>query len=152
MSASVYLGLGANLGDTVATLQWALGQIARLPMTQLQRQSSFYRTAPVAAQGPDFVNAVAAISTDLTPLGLLEALQNIEHLAGRERPFRNAPRTLDIDILLFEEHRANSLELTLPHPRMLQRAFVLVPLHEIAPHLVTPAQIAAVADQHVSRI
>jgi 2-amino-4-hydroxy-6-hydroxymethyldihydropteridine diphosphokinase len=100
--------------------------------------------------GFDFLRLRA--DTDLTPLGLLEALQNIEHLAGRERPFRNAPRTLDIDILLFEEHRANSLELTLPHPRMLQRGFVLVPLHEIAPHLVTPAQIAAVADQHVSRI
>ena len=152
MTVPVYLGLGANLGDALATLRWAIGQIAQLPLTQLQKSSSFYRTAPVDAKGPDFVNAVVSIATGMTPHDLLAALQNLELLAGRERPFRNAPRTLDIDILLFDDCQFNSIELALPHPRMLQRAFVLVPLHEIAPQLVSSSQLAAVADQDVSRI
>jgi 2-amino-4-hydroxy-6-hydroxymethyldihydropteridine diphosphokinase len=128
-----YVGLGANLGDTAATLKAALQSLGALPGIRLQAVSAFYRTAPVDAQGPDFLNAVAALQTTLSPEELLAQLQRIESASGRERPYRNAPRTLDLDLLLYGDASMVSPTLTLPHPRMHERAFVLVPLAEVAP-------------------
>ncbi|RCX09790.1 2-amino-4-hydroxy-6-hydroxymethyldihydropteridine diphosphokinase [Extensimonas vulgaris] len=151
-AVSAGIGLGANLGDCAATLRQALQGIAALPGTQLLRQSSLYRSAPVAATGPDYVNAVAEILTTLSPQALLQALQNLEHAAGRERPYRNAPRTLDLDILWWGELQLHTPTLTVPHPRMHERAFVLLPLAEIAPERVTPEQLRAVQGQRVERL
>jgi 2-amino-4-hydroxy-6-hydroxymethyldihydropteridine diphosphokinase len=141
---SAFIGVGANLGDAKATVQAAIGQIAALPQTRLVHRSSLYRTAPVDASGDDYINAVVEISTCLAPLELLHALQRLEQQAGRKRPYRNAPRTLDLDVLLFGELTLNLPELTIPHPRMWQRAFVLVPLAEIAPGRVSAAQLLAI--------
>ncbi|WP_370679266.1 2-amino-4-hydroxy-6-hydroxymethyldihydropteridine diphosphokinase [Comamonas sp. GB3 AK4-5] len=145
-----FIGLGANLGDRGQSLAQAVQAIARLPGTQLAGLSSLYASAPVDASGPDFLNAVAAVQTTLAPLDLLHALQAIELQAGRERPYRNAPRTLDLDVLLHGDLQLNTPELTLPHPRLWERAFVLLPLAELAPALVTPAQLAAVAQQRIA--
>lgn len=128
-----YVGLGANLGDTGAALKGALLALSALPGTQVQRASSFYRTAPIDAHGPDYLNAVAALQTTLTPQELLAHLQRIELAGGRERLYRNAPRTLDLDLLLYGQACLASNTLTVPHPRLHERAFVLVPLAEIAP-------------------
>ncbi len=147
-----YIALGANLGDAQGTVRAAMDQVARLPQTQLVAASSLYRTAPVDSSGPDYINAVMAVDTGLTATELLQAMQQIELQAGRERPYRNAPRTLDLDLLMYGELVQDDAALTLPHPRMVQRAFVLVPLHEIAPGLVTGAQLAAMADQGIERI
>ncbi len=133
-----YVGLGANLGDAMVTLRTALIDIAALPGVEIVAQSSWYRSAPVDAQGPDFLNAVAAMRTTLSPHELLAGLQAIEHRYGRERPYRNAPRTLDLDLLLHGDAVLHSPELTLPHPRAHERAFVLAPLAEIAPDLMLP--------------
>ncbi|RCS57356.1 2-amino-4-hydroxy-6-hydroxymethyldihydropteridine diphosphokinase [Parvibium lacunae] len=133
MSIRCYLSLGANLGDASATLQAACAALRGLPITRLEAVSSFYRTAPIASSGPDYVNAVAALTTTFPPLDLLHAVQAIEQAHGRERPYHNAPRTLDIDILLYGDQRIDLPNLQVPHPRMLERAFVLVPLAEIAP-------------------
>jgi 2-amino-4-hydroxy-6-hydroxymethyldihydropteridine diphosphokinase len=119
-------------------LQQALERITALPQTRLVRRSSFYRSAPVDAGGPDFVNAVAELSTGLDPWALLHALQAVEQAHGRERPYRNAPRTLDLDLLLYGDIQQADPVLTLPHPRGHQRAFVLRPLAEIAPGLRWP--------------
>ena len=151
-SVEAFLGLGANLGDAQATLQWAVGEIARLPGTQLVRQSAWYQSAPVDAQGPDFFNAVVQVSTVLTAPALLENLQNLEQQAGRQRPYRNAPRTLDLDILLYGDGTIDSANLTVPHPRIHSRAFVLLPLQEIAPQRVTAVQVEAVSQQRVVRL
>ncbi len=140
---SAFIGIGANLGDAKATVQAAIGQIAALPQTRLVHRSSLYRTAPVDASGDDYVNAVVEVSTCLAPLELLHTLQQLERQAGRKRPYRNAPRTLDLDVLLFGELTLDSPELQVPHPRMWQRAFVLVPLAEIAPGRVSAAQLLA---------
>ena len=102
-----------------------------LPHSQVLRQSSLYLSAPIQAQGPDFVNAVVALQTQLSAPDLLSALQSIEVLAGRERPYPNAPRTLDLDLLLYGQAQMDSPALTLPHPRMRQRAFVMTPLAEL---------------------
>lgn len=134
--ARVFVGLGANLGDARATLQAALAELAAVPGVTLQATSSFYRTAPVEAQGPDFLNAVAELCSTLPPETLLDALQAIEQHHGRQRPYRNAPRTLDLDLLLVGQHRQHTERLVLPHPRLHQRAFVLAPLAELAPGLV----------------
>lgn len=154
-----YVGLGANLGDTVAALKSALLALSLLPGTQLQRASSFYRTAPIDSHGPDYLNAVAAIHTTLAPDDLLTHLQHIEQAGGRERPYRNAPRTLDLDLLLYGEARLASSTLTVPHPRLHERAFVLVPLAEIAPAgLVIPGRgalqdlLTGVADQAIHKL
>ncbi|QBK05239.1 2-amino-4-hydroxy-6-hydroxymethyldihydropteridine diphosphokinase [Hylemonella gracilis] len=147
-----YVGLGANLGDARETLRHALVELDRLPGTRLVRASSIYRSAPVDAQGPDFWNAVAGIETRLNPYELLAALQQLEQAAGRERPYRNAPRTLDLDLLLHGVLRQDDPELTLPHPRMRDRAFVLLPLAEIAPGLVDTGDLARVADQRIQRL
>lgn len=130
-----YVGLGANLGQPAATLSQALRQLGTLPHTELTAQSSLYRSAPLDAGGPDYVNAVARLRTGLSAPALLAALLELEAAAGRQRPYRHAPRTLDLDLLLYDTLRLQSPELTLPHPRMHQRAFVLAPLAELAPDL-----------------
>ena len=147
-----YVALGANLGDAAAVVASAIDALNRLPDTRLEARSHLYRSAPVDAQGPDFINAVAAVSTRLTAPDLLLALQQLEQRAGRERPYRNAPRTLDLDLLLYGDARIDSPSLTVPHPRMMERAFVLIPLAEIAPDLVPAAALAAVAGQRIERL
>ena len=147
-----YVVLGANLGDAAAVVASAIDALNRLADTRLAARSHLYRSAPVDAQGPDFINAVAAVSTRLTAPDLLLALQQLEQRAGRERPYRNAPRTLDLDLLLYGDARIDSPSLTVPHPRMMERAFVLIPLAESAPDLVPAAALAAVAGQRIERL
>lgn len=146
---AAYIGLGANLGDAQAAVLGAMAKIDRIDGVRLTRQSSLYGSAPVDAGGADYVNAVVEVQTSLSCLELLRALQTIEAQAGRERPFRNAPRTLDLDVLVFGTAQIHSEELTVPHPRMAQRAFVLRPLAEIAPSLVSQSQLDAVQTQPV---
>lgn len=155
-----YVALGANLGDAVAALRHAAMALAALPLTRLRVASSLYKSAALdtdsgvdaLAGGPGYVNAVVAIDTSLSAPALLEQLQAIETLAGRDRPYRNAPRTLDLDLLLYGSARIESARLTVPHPRMALRAFVLVPLAEIAPELVTAGQLGAVGHQAIERL
>jgi len=149
---TAYIGLGANLGQPEQALHDALARIGQLPQTALVRHSSLYRTAPVDAHGPDYVNAVAEIRTGLNAPELLVQLRTIESDAGRERPYRNAPRTLDLDLLLYGGATIDSAHLQVPHPRMLQRAFVLQPLAEIAPQCVSESQLRAVAGQAITRL
>jgi len=146
---SAWIGLGANLGDARAALRSAVQAMAALPGTRLLRVSSLYRSAPVDAGGPDYLNAVAELDTTLAPLELLHALQRIEQAAGRERPYRNAPRTLDLDVLLYGSQSIATPTLTVPHPRLWERAFVLLPLAELRPGWATPAQLRAVAGQRI---
>lgn len=149
-----FVGLGANLGDAPATLAWALQALGDLPATRCEAHSVLYRTAPVecAPGSPDFFNAVAELQTRLTAPDLLRALQSLEARAGRERPYRHAPRTLDLDLLLYGQARVESPTLTLPHPRLHERAFVLQPLADIAPGQVSPAALQAVRAQPIQRI
>jgi 2-amino-4-hydroxy-6-hydroxymethyldihydropteridine diphosphokinase len=151
-AVSAWIALGANLGDARNTVLQAIRDLANLPQTQLLRRSSLYRTAPVDATGPDFINAVAEVATGLSPQQLLTALQQFEQAAGRERPYRNAPRTLDLDILLYGDLKLDSPDLVIPHPRMLARAFVLLPLAEIAPSRVSAEQLQAVGRQGIERL
>jgi 2-amino-4-hydroxy-6-hydroxymethyldihydropteridine diphosphokinase len=144
-----FIGLGANLGDPLPALQRALEALARLPHTRLVRSSRTYRSAPVDAGGPDYFNAVAQLQTGLAAPELLACLQGIEAAAGRERPWRNAPRTLDLDLLLYGDARIASATLTVPHPRLHERAFVLLPLRELAPERVRAGDLAAVAHQRI---
>ena len=129
-----------------------MDELATLPHTRLVARSSLYRSAPFEAQGPDFINAVVELRTGLAPLALLAELQRLEAEAGRERPYRNAPRTLDLDLLRHGDTTMQTAVLTLPHPRIDQRAFVLLPLAEIAPALVTAAQLERVAGQRIDRL
>ncbi|MFC5519658.1 2-amino-4-hydroxy-6-hydroxymethyldihydropteridine diphosphokinase [Polaromonas jejuensis] len=157
---SAYVALGANLGDAVAALRQALRAMQQLPLTQVRQASSLYKTAPLdtdsgselRAPGADYFNAVVALETGLSAPALLDQLQQLEQQAGRERPYRNAPRTLDLDLLLYGSARMDSARLTLPHPRMTQRAFVLVPLAEIAPDQVSAEQLEAVSHQAITRL
>jgi 2-amino-4-hydroxy-6-hydroxymethyldihydropteridine diphosphokinase len=149
VSVQAYIGLGANLGDPRDALTQAILAIAALPGLRLTRQSSLYGSAPIDAGGDNYVNAVVEVQTALTPHALLAQLQSIENAAGRARPYRNAPRTLDLDVLLYDQLVLNDADLVIPHPRMWERAFVLRPLAEIAPALVNTAQLQAVADQSV---
>jgi 2-amino-4-hydroxy-6-hydroxymethyldihydropteridine diphosphokinase len=155
---SAWIGLGANLGDAAATLEAAFGQLARLPQTRLVARSTLYRTAPVDATGPDYLNAVAGLETRLSPGELLSCLHDIERAHGRDRPFHHAPRTLDLDLLLHGHHVIRTPQLCVPHPRMHLRAFVLAPLLEVAPALVHPELgplapwLARAADQGVTRL
>lgn len=149
---TVYVALGANLGDAAQALRDALHHLDNTPGIRLLKASSLYRTAPIDSSGPDYLNAVAEVSTTLTAPALLAALQAIELAHGRERPYRNAPRTLDLDLLLYGEGRIESPDLTVPHPRMWERAFVLVPLNEVAPDRVTEAMLGSVADQAIQRL
>lgn len=128
------LGLGANLGERENTLKNALSSLNALPGTQVTRVSSLYETAPVGyADQPDFLNAVAEVETELSAHALLGACLGIEAALGRRRSFRNAPRVVDIDLLRFGSLHCNQPELILPHPRMEERAFVLIPLAELFP-------------------
>ncbi len=147
-----WVALGANLGDAPATIRWAMAALGELPGSQVLRSSSLYRTAPLEASGPDYINAVVQISTTLTAPALLAELQGLEQAAGRVRPYRNAPRTLDLDLLLYGSASIHSTTLTVPHPRMQGRAFVLVPLREIAPELVTAQQLENVRGQDIFRL
>ncbi len=149
---NAYVALGANLGDAQRMVQQAVADIAKLPDTVLVKASSLYSTAPIDSSGPDYINAVVQVLTSLSPYYLLTQLQNLEQAAGRKRPYTNAPRTLDLDLLLYSSGQITSSTLTVPHPRMLLRAFVLHPLHEIAPHLVSDAQLRNVSTQSIQKI
>ncbi len=135
-----FVALGSNLENPKEQVQKAFIALSHLPDTRLVKQSSLYQTAPIdcIAAAPDFINAVAEIETELPPDRLLDAILEIENTAGRERPYINAPRVLDCDLLLYENTVLNTSKLTLPHPRMHTRGFVLLPLFEIAPHLSIP--------------
>ncbi len=158
MCVVAYIGIGANLGDARATVQDAIASLGRVPRSALQAASSLYRSAPIDSSGDDYINAVARIETALSAPQLLEALQAIELAHGRERPYRNAPRTLDLDILLYGEERIATPSLQVPHPRMTERAFVLLPLLQLAPAIAIPglgpaqAFVHAVAGQAISKL
>lgn len=134
-TAGAYVALGANLGCAQKTLEQAIDALRQEATIEVVAQSRFYRTSPVESSGPDYVNAVVAIRTTLTPFALLAVLQRLEAQFGRVRPagVHNAPRTLDLDILTYEGVQSDDPTLTLPHPRMTQRLFVLVPLADVAP-------------------
>ncbi|OOG58878.1 2-amino-4-hydroxy-6-hydroxymethyldihydropteridine diphosphokinase [Polaromonas sp. C04] len=149
---TAYVALGANLGDAAASVRQAMDAIGSLADTKVTRRSSLYRTAPVDASGPDYINAVVEVSTALPAPLLLQQLQQLEQGAGRERSYRNAPRTLDLDLLLYGDAQLQGPALTIPHPRMAARAFVLVPLAEIAPQRVSAAQLRRVSAQAIQRL
>jgi 2-amino-4-hydroxy-6-hydroxymethyldihydropteridine diphosphokinase len=154
----VFVGLGANLGDARAVLAAAVEALAALPGTRCVACSALYRSAPLDAAGPDYFNAVCELRSALEPPALLQALQRIEAAHGRERPYHHAPRTLDLDLLLFGARCIERPELSVPHPRMHQRAFVLQPLAQIAPDIEIPGRgglapwLAATADQSIERL
>ena len=157
MNVIATIGLGANLNDPAAQVEYALTELNRLPGTRLIAHSSLYASAPVGyVDQPDFINAVAQVETNLAPRALLAALLDIENRYGRERSFRNAPRTLDLDLLLYGHAHFHEAALSLPHPRMTERAFVLMPLLEIAPDTMIPGRgaaadwLAGCSDQAVS--
>jgi 2-amino-4-hydroxy-6-hydroxymethyldihydropteridine diphosphokinase len=153
-----YIGIGSNLGDACSNVQRALLELQKLSGTRLTGQSSLFRSAPVDADGDDYINAVARIDTQLPAQELLEQLQALEQAFGRQRPYVNAPRTLDLDILLYGQQNILSDSLTVPHPRLTQRAFALIPLLQIDPLISIPGQgpahhfVAAVADQKIRKI
>ncbi len=153
----VHIGLGSNMGDARATVLAAIESCRQIANTRVLKASSLYRSAPVESSGDDFVNAVVAAETSLTPLQLLAALQQIEAGQGRQRPYRNAPRTLDLDLLLYDQQQIDLPGLTVPHPRMHLRAFVLLPLLELEPSVRIPGVglaehwLAKVVDQRVAR-
>ena len=151
-AVTAYIALGANLGDPRAALLQAITDIGVLDGVTLVGRSALYRSAPVASSGPDYVNAVVKIETVLDAPALLARLQQLEQLAGRARPHRNAPRTLDLDLLTYGDAQIDSPALVVPHPRMLERAFVLVPLAELAPQLVSAAQLRVVQGQAIERL
>ena len=136
-----YIGLGANVGKPRSQLQAALDELDGLPQTRITASSSLYRSAPLEfLEQPEFVNAVARIDTGLAPEALLDQLQDIENRHGRVRPFPGAPRTLDLDLLLYGDTTIQSPRLTVPHPRMHERAFVLRPLLELDAEISVPGK------------
>lgn len=148
--ARAYIALGSNLRDPADEVTRAFTELNALPGTRLVRRSSLYRTAPVGYDNqPDFINAVAEMETNLNPLELLRTILQLENQHGRERPFPNAPRVLDLDLLLYDDVAMRTAELNLPHPRMHERGFVLLPLAEIAPGLEIPGhgQVASLAQR-----
>jgi 2-amino-4-hydroxy-6-hydroxymethyldihydropteridine diphosphokinase len=146
------VALGANLGDARTAVLQAFEALTCWPEIQVTGRSALYRTAPHKAPGPDFINAVARIDTRLTAPDVLDALQAIEHRAGRLRPYVNAPRSLDLDLLFYGDACIHSPRLTVPHPRWRERAFVLVPLADVWPQRVGPEDLARVADQAIERL
>jgi len=146
------IAVGANLGNARQTVVQSLHDIGHIAGCTVTATSRLYRTAPWQAEGPDFVNAVVRIDTHLTAPALLEALQSLELAAGRERPYLNAPRTLDLDILLYGAGRIDSPRLTVPHPRMMQRAFVLYPLADVLPEFVQRQDLLRVQDQPIQSL
>ncbi|MBI3095354.1 MAG: 2-amino-4-hydroxy-6-hydroxymethyldihydropteridine diphosphokinase [Rhodocyclales bacterium] len=159
MGQPCFIALGANLGDPVATVQAAILALRELPQTEFAAASSLYRTAPVGLRHqPDFINAVVELIAVAPAPTLLQALFEIEARFGRRRSVKNAPRTLDLDLLLYGDELSDDPDLTLPHPRLHERAFVLAPLAEIAPQLVIPGRGAVAelllrcADQQIEKI
>lgn len=157
--ARAYIGIGGNLGDAQQQVRAAIAALDTLPDTRCVAASSLYRTAPVGyTDQPDFINAVAELDTTLEPHALLDALQAVENSHGRERSFKDAPRTLDLDVLLYDAQTIDDARLTVPHPRMHERAFVLAPLLEIAPGCVIPARgtaaewLARCTDQPITKL
>jgi 2-amino-4-hydroxy-6-hydroxymethyldihydropteridine diphosphokinase len=157
-ASEAFIGVGANLGDARATVGQAIAALDALPGTRLTAQSALFSTAPVDADGDDYVNAVARVSTTLAAPELLAALQALEQDFGRQRPYRNAPRTLDLDILLYGDRIIDTPALTVPHPRLTERAFALIPLLQIDALRVIPGRGPAhafapgVADQPIRKI
>jgi 2-amino-4-hydroxy-6-hydroxymethyldihydropteridine diphosphokinase len=158
MAVKAFIGLGANIGDPAKQIRGALDALGEIPGTRVTHASSLWRSAPVGyATQPDFVNAVAEIETVQSPRPLLGELLAIERRYGRERSFANAPRTLDLDLLLYGASTIAEAGLVVPHPRMHERAFVLAPLLEIAPALEIPGKgsaadlLAAIKDQKVQK-
>lgn len=164
-TVTAYIAIGANLGDAASALRGAVRAIARLPQTRLVTTSSIYKTAPVTSGrdvpvssgdlldlGGDYLNAVVEVQTALNAPALLQNLHQLEQAAGRERSYPDAPRTLDLDLLLYGSASIDSAHMTVPHPRMWQRAFVLVPLAEIAPGLVSKSQLQVVQHQIAERL
>jgi 2-amino-4-hydroxy-6-hydroxymethyldihydropteridine diphosphokinase len=155
---TAYIGIGANLGDASAQVQAAMVRLGQLPQTRLLAQSSLFSSAPVDADGDDYVNAVAKLDTRLGAQPLLQALQAIEIEFGRERSYQNAPRTLDLDILLFGNQTIATATLQVPHPRLTERAFTLIPLLQLDALITIPGRGAAhqfapnVAGQRITKI
>ena len=155
---AAYVGVGSNLGASEALVEAAIEAVGQLPQTLAQGRSSLYRSAPIDATGPDFVNAVVAIETTLAAPALLAQLHEIEARHGRERSTRNAPRTLDLDLLLYGDRVIDEPGLVVPHPRLHERAFALLPLLEIAPDIDVPGRgraadlLAVVGTQAVARL
>jgi 2-amino-4-hydroxy-6-hydroxymethyldihydropteridine diphosphokinase len=159
LSQRCYVALGANLGDPIATVMAAIAALRELPETAFVAASSLYRTAPVGLKHqPDFINAVVELNAVVPAPTLLDMLFAIEARFGRQRSVRNAPRSLDLDLLLYGEERRADPVLSLPHPRMHERAFVLAPLAELAPGLTIPGHgpvpelLARCADQPVEKL
>jgi len=153
-----FIGIGANLGDARDTVLQAVHRLSSIAGCQEVVASALFSSAPIDSSGDDYVNAVVQLQTHLTAQALLEALQAIELAFGRERPYRNAPRTLDLDVLLYGDAIIDTATLTVPHPRMTERAFVLLPLAQLAPALVIPGKgtisdwLPLVADQAITML
>lgn len=153
-----YIGIGANLGDARQAVKDAIVCLAQQVGITIVAKSSLYRSAPVDAGGDDYFNAVAKVETTFTAAQLLCVCHHIEHQFGRERPFHNAPRTLDLDLLLFGAETHDGAQLTVPHPRVAARAFTLLPLLELDPELIIPGlgraadHLGAVADQRIEKV
>lgn len=152
------IGIGANLGNAQDQVEQAIARLARLPDSALLARSSLFCSAPLDAGGDDYINAVVKLETGLSAQTLLAELQAIEQEFGRERPYRNAPRTLDLDLLLYGREQIESETLSVPHPRMTQRAFVLIPLLQVDPFIDIPGQgpahsfVPGVAAQTIRKI
>ena len=155
---TAYIGIGSNLGESCDNVQRAILRLGQMPKTRLTGQSSLFRTAPLDAHGDDYINAVVRIDTRLPAPHLLQELQAIELAFGRERPYPNAPRTLDLDLLLYGQQKIHSDSLVVPHPRMTQRAFVMIPLLQIDPLISIPGRgpvhsfMPGVAGQSIRKI
>ena len=156
---TAYVALGANLGDARAALRQARAAMDSAAHSRVIACSSIYKTpaldddaVPMDPPSPDYLNAVLALETSLSAEDLLVFMQTIETAAGRQRPYKLAPRTLDLDLLRFGNLQSDKANLILPHPRMMSRAFVLLPLAEIAPEQVTPVELAAVQGQLIQRL
>ena len=156
--AKAFIGFGGNIGDTRQLITDAIVCLAQRSELHILAKSCFYQSAPVEALGGDYINAVIEIETELTPYGLLHVCQAIEQEFGRERPYANAPRTLELDILFYEGVTQNETELMLPHPKIIERSFVLLPLLEIAPDFFLPnfgqlkAYLPKVAHQRIEKL
>jgi 2-amino-4-hydroxy-6-hydroxymethyldihydropteridine diphosphokinase len=145
-----FIGLGANAGDPLTQIEQAMAALMSLPATVGLQRSRLYRTAPWQAQGPDFINAMAQVDTQLSAPELLAHMQRIEQAAGRIRPYHHAPRTLDLDLIFYGQAVIHSAALVLPHPRWRERAFVLRPLSDLAPERILASDWAAVAGQDIT--
>ena len=156
--ARAFIGFGGNIGDTRQLITDAIVCLAQRSQLEILAKSCFYQSAPVEALGGDYINAVIEIETQLSPYGLLHVCQAIEQEFGRERPYANAPRTLDLDILFYEGVTQSETELMLPHPKIVERSFVLLPLLEIAPNFFLPdfgelrAYLPKVAHQRIEKL